>query len=214
MPRTRLHFDSCRCGRWRPLAQPRSLLLFPRLTPCTVSRIIHVGHSLLDSKRPTLLNIRPLDPATIVQPPSDAHSNDDIRPAKRKHAALNPSPVRLAASWKPAETLRLLPWTRIDARNPPGAQGHAMFSKNFSRETSSSKADETFWKTPEDDLSSRSSFAFHPCAPAGARASAAPQGGRPKGQTAGNQGGQSCSNSSRRPSRCVLSIAHRRRHGG
>ena len=50
-------------------------------------------------------------------------------------------------------------------------------------------------------MPSKPSFAFRPCAPAGARASAAPQGGRPKGRTAGNQGGQPCSNSNRRPSK-------------
>lgn len=37
-------------------------------------RFNYVGHFLLDSKHPILLNIRPLDPATVAQPLPDAHS--------------------------------------------------------------------------------------------------------------------------------------------
>lgn len=145
-----------------------------------VPMVYHVEHSPIDAKRPTLLNIRSLDSATAAQPLPDAHSMTTSYP---RSGSMSPRNLR-PSDWQPPGNqrgpLRLRPWTRIDARNPPGAQGYAMFSKNFSRETSSSKAGETFWETPEDDLSSKSSFAFHPCTPAGARASAAPQGRRPK----------------------------------
>ena len=48
---------------------------------------------------------------------------------------------------------------------------------------------------------SKSSFAFLPCARGRTHAPLASQGGRPKGRTADTQGGQSCPNSRKKPSR-------------
>lgn len=71
-------------------------------------------------------------------------------------------------------------------------KGPRCFRKTFPGRTDSSKTVKTLWKTPEEDRYSKSSSAFHPCTPAGARTSAAPQGGRPTGRAAEKPGGQSC----------------------
>lgn len=132
--------------------------------------------------------------------PTPASTSRFHVPEANQHPTLMPSQVQLM----PPDAL-VPQWLLLGHALPHGThrtcKGTRCFRKTFPGKTGSPKTVKTLWKTPEEGRYSKSSFAFHPCTPVGARASAAPQGGRPTGRAAEKPGGQSCQNSSRRPSR-------------